>query len=94
MQTWKDFKEELKLTEEEKVLITMEKQLIEEMIRLREEKGLTQSQLAEMCNVKQPVIARMERDAHSPQVDSLLKVLVPMGYMLQIVPIDNDMKMT
>lgn len=32
-----------------------------------EEKGLTQSQLAEMCNVKQPVIARIVFDIDSQQ---------------------------
>ncbi|WP_278321201.1 helix-turn-helix domain-containing protein [Lachnotalea glycerini] len=55
-------------------------------------RGLTRSQLAEMCNVKQPVIARMESDIHSPQVDSILKVLTPLGYALQIVPMQEKHK--
>ena len=37
-------------------------------------------------NFYESVIARMERDVHSPRVDSLLKVLTAMGYTLQIVP--------
>lgn len=65
----------------------MEKDLIRTLVQLREEKGFTQSQLAELCNVKQPVIARMESAVHSPQIDSLLKILAPLGYTLQIVPI-------
>lgn len=88
MVTWDEFRKELNLTEEEEKLIEMEKELIRAMIRIREEKGLTQAQLAEMCDVKQPVIARMEKDTHSPQIDSLLRVLMPMGYTLQIVPIE------
>lgn len=59
------------------------------MVDIREEKGLTQSQLAEICNVKQPVIARLESSVHSPQIDSLLKILVPLSYTLQIVPIEE-----
>ncbi|RDY31143.1 hypothetical protein CG710_011175 [Lachnotalea glycerini] len=45
-----------------------------------------------MCNVKQPVIARMESDIHSPQVYSILKVLTPLGYALQIVPMQEKHK--
>lgn len=51
-----------------------------------EEQGLSQAELAKKCNVKQPTIARMEKNAHSPQIDSLLRVLAPLGYTLQIVP--------
>ena len=57
------------------------------MVTIREKQGLSQSELAGKCNVKQPVIARMEKAVHSPQIDSLLKVLVPLGYKLAIVPI-------
>ena len=46
-------------------------------------------QLAKMCDVKQPAIARIESLTHSPQVDSLLRILVPLGYTLQIVPIQS-----
>ena len=56
------------------------------MVAIREEQGLSQAELAKKCNVKQPTIARMEKDAHSPQIDSLLRVLAPLGYTLQIVP--------
>lgn len=69
------------------LIVELEKDLIRTMVQIREEKGLTQSQLAEICNVKQPVIARMESSVHSPQIDSLLKILAPLGYTLQIVPI-------
>lgn len=31
--------------------------------------------------------ARIESPVHSPQIDSLLRVLTPLGYTLQIVPI-------
>lgn len=86
MVTWKKLREELNLTEEDEQLIAMEKELIQTMIHIREQKGITQTQLAELCNVKQPVIARMESSVHSPQVDSLLRILMPLGYTLQIVP--------
>jgi transcriptional regulator with XRE-family HTH domain len=57
------------------------------MVKIREEQGLSQAQLAEKCNMKQSVIARMETAVHSPQVDSLLKILTPLGYTLKIEPL-------
>ncbi len=87
MATWKELKKDFALTQEDQNAIELEKELIRTMINIREEKGLTQSQLAEICNIKQPVIARMESAVHSPQINSLLKILAPLGYTLQIVPI-------
>lgn len=89
MTTWKTLRDELNLTEEDEKVIALEKKLIETMVQIREEKGLTQSQLAKLCDVKQPLIARMESSTHSPQIDSLLRILVPLGYTLQIVPIQS-----
>jgi ribosome-binding protein aMBF1 (putative translation factor) len=87
MSNWKEFRQELNLSPEEEKIIELEKDLLRTMVTIREEQGLSQSELADKCNVKQPVIARMEKAVHSPQVDSLLKVLVPLGYKLAIVPI-------
>lgn len=89
MPTWKDLKKELILSPEDRNAVELEKDLMRTIAHIREEKGLTQSQLAEICNVKQPVIARMESSVHSPQIDSLLKILTPLGYTLQIVPLEK-----
>lgn len=86
MSTWKEVRKELSLTEEDKRIIELEKELIRSMVAIREEQGLSQADMARRCNVKQPAIARMEKNTHSPQVDSLLRVLTPLGYTLQIVP--------
>ena len=80
---------DLSIDKENQNAIALEKDLIRTLVAIREEKGLTQSQLAEMCHVKQPVIARMESSIHSPQIDSLLKILTPLGYTLQIVPMSK-----
>ena len=80
MTTWKGLKNDLSISQEDQNAIALEKDLIRAMVAIREEKGLTQSQLAEMCNVKQPIIARMEASVHSPQIDSILNILTPLGY--------------
>ena len=82
----KELRKELNITPDDEAIIELEKELIRSMVKIREEQGLSQKELAEKCNFKQPTIARMEKNTHSPQVDSLLKVLVSMGYTLQIVP--------
>ncbi len=89
MKTWEEVRAELHLTKADECAIELEKELIRTMAEARERAGFTQSQLADLCGVKQPVIARMETGTHSPQVDSLLKVLIPLGYKLKIVPIDE-----
>ena len=89
MTTWKELKNDLSIDKENQNAIALEKDLIRTLVAIREEKGLTQSQLAEMCHVKQPVIARMEASVHSPQIDSLLKIFTPLGYTLQIVPMSK-----
>jgi len=89
MKEWKEVRNSLDILTEEENVIELEKELIRTMVSIREERGLSQAELAEKCNMKQPVIARMEKAVHSPQIDSLLKVLAPLGYKLQIVPMEK-----
>lgn len=89
MTTWDEFRKELNITEDEEKIISIEKELIRTMVEIREEQGLSQAELAKKCNVKQPVIARMEKSVHSPQINSLLKILAQLGYTLQIVPLKD-----
>ena len=81
---WSDYRESLNLTPEEENIIELEKSLIEAVVLARKESGLTQKQLSELCGVKQPIIARLETATHSPQVDSILRILKPLGYTLKV----------
>ena len=71
------------------ILKKRERNLIGRMVEIRIGQGLSQARLAAMSGVKQPVIARMEKSVHSPQISSLLRVLEPMGYTLKIVPVEG-----
>jgi transcriptional regulator with XRE-family HTH domain len=82
---WKTFRKTLNLTPEEENIINLEKSLINAVVEAREKSGLTQKQLSDLCGIKQPVIARLERAVHSPQINSLLKILRPLGYTLAVV---------
>jgi len=83
--SWRDFRDTLKLSPEEEEMINLEKSLITAVVNAREESGLTQKQLSELCGVKQPVIARLESAAHSPQINSIIRILKPLGYKLAVV---------
>ena len=69
--------------------IEFEVELIGKLIEAREAKGLTQKQLAEAAGIKQSALARLETLKATPQIDTLFKVLTPMGYKLTIVPADE-----
>ena len=78
------------LTPEEIAESNLRVALIGELIKARQEKGLSQKKLEELSGVKQPIIARMEKGTTSPQLDTILKVLAPLGKTLAIVPLDNQ----
>ncbi|MCD8130802.1 MAG: helix-turn-helix domain-containing protein [Lachnospiraceae bacterium] len=61
--------------------------LIGEIIKARQEMGISQKRLEELSGVKQPVIARMEKGYTSPQLDTILKVLAALGKTLAVVPL-------
>ena len=79
--------DESRVTPEERRKIDFEVDLIGKMIEAREKKGYSQRELAELSGVKQPAIARMESLKSTPQIDTLLKILAPLGYTLSITPI-------
>ena len=83
---WNDFKKTLDISSEDQSEIDLTVELIGKVIEAREAKGLTQKELSELCGVKQPVIARLEKAVHSPQVNTLMKILKPLGYTLSIIP--------
>lgn len=63
------------------------KEFIQKFISVRENQNISQTQLAKASGVKQSAIARMESMKAVPQIDTLIKLLVPMGYTLDIVPL-------
>ncbi len=73
----------------ERAKIEFEVELIGKLIAAREAKGFTQQQLADAAGIKQSAVARMETLKATPQIDTLFKVLTPMGFKLAIVPLDE-----
>ena len=83
--TWDNAREEL-YSPEEIMASNLRVAIIVELIKARNEKGISQKELEKLSGVSQPVIARMERGTTNPQIDTLIKVLAPLGKKLAVVP--------
>ena len=81
--SWEDARNEL-FTPEEIAESNLRVALIGEITKARQEKGITQRQLEELSGVKQPIIARMENGTSTPNLNTVLKVLAPLGKTLYI----------
>ena len=86
---WNNVEKEL-FTPEEIAESDLRVAIIGELIKARQEQGMSQKRLEELSGVKQPVIARMEKGRTIPQIDTVLKVLAPLGKTLALVPLPKQ----
>lgn len=80
---WQDVRKEL-YSPEEIAECDLEVAIIGELIKARQEKGLSQKKLEELSGVKQPVIARMENGTTTPNLSTIMKVLFSLGKTLYV----------
>lgn len=73
----------------QKAKIELEAALIGKLVEARASKGLSQKELADLSGLKQSAIARLESMKVTPQIDTLLKILQPLGYTLTVVRIEQ-----
>ncbi|MGV8905233.1 MAG: helix-turn-helix domain-containing protein [Acetobacterium sp.] len=74
------------VTDSERSEIEFEVAFIGKLIEAREKSGMSQKKLAALTGLKQPAIARLENLKATPRIDTLFKLLDPLGYTLAIVP--------
>ncbi len=86
--SWDEVRAEL-FTPEENAASDLRVALIGEFIKAREEKRISQKEYEELSGVKQPIITRMKNSDTSPRIETILKVLAPLGKTLAIVPIEQ-----
>ncbi len=89
--TWEELQKEI-FTPEEIAASNLRVSLMGELIKVRQEKGITQKKLGELSGVKQPVIARMENGSTTPNLNTVLKVLAPLGKTLYIGDLEPEKK--
>jgi len=88
MRTWSEIRPEL-YTAEEIRESNLRVAIIGELIKARQEKNISQRELEKLSGVKQPIISRMEAGETSPQLETVLRVLAPLGKTLAVVPLSG-----
>ncbi len=87
--SWDDFEKEV-FTSLEIAASDLRVAIISELIKAREDKGITQKKLEELSGIKQPMIARIEKGKTVPNTDTLIKMLFPLGKTIAIVPLESS----
>lgn len=70
-------------------LDSLEQEFVDSIVNLRKNKKLTQQEIADDAGVIRETIARIENRITSPQVNTLLKILEPLGYTIKITRISK-----
>lgn len=87
--TWENFKNKIRNESQESKQLMSEADfltdILEAIIDKRTEMHLSQRDLAKLCNIPQSTIARIEKMNVSPNLDTLFKILQPLGLTLQII---------
>lgn len=73
----------------EEILDALEQDFVDSLVKLRKDKNLTQQEIADDASVIRETIARIENRITSPQVNTLLKILEPLGYTIKITKISK-----
>ena len=70
----------------------IEYEFVQDFIKLRKDNHLTQEAMANQSGVIRLTVTRIENLITSPQINTLIKILEPVGYTVKIVPIDKKKK--
>ena len=89
MRTWEDFKKDAKEIdpivktdiEEMETFAT----IVSKIIERRNELGYSQRDLAKLCGLPHSSVARIETYTVMPKVDTLIKIMIPLGLKLSAV---------
>lgn len=88
MRTWTDYKEHVKNVDIEAKKDIEEAESLAEivgaMIRQRNSMGISQRELAAMCDMPQSSVARIESMKTTPNLDTILKLFEPLGLSLTV----------
>ena len=94
MKTWNDYKKYVRnidaANNEEIENIEKMAEIITTIIEQRTKLGISQRDLALLSNMPQSSIARVESFKTTPSVDTLLRIIRPLGLTLSIIPLPDS----
>ena len=73
-----------KFIKNEKKRLDKEYEIACQLVKLRNGCNLSQNDIAEILNTKQPQIYRIEKGTNSPRLKTLLRILDIYGYTIEI----------
>lgn len=82
----------MKKYENEKKVKDLEFNLLSDFIKLRNDLGLTQQEMANETGVVREMISVIENGRKHPQINTFIKLLEPYGYTLSITKINKKEK--
>ena len=87
MRNWEDYKNHVKgidLSRKEIEEIEVLASIVSAIIDKRNEMGLSQRDLADLCGIPQSSVARIETFKTTPNIETLIKILQPLGLKLTV----------
>ena len=88
MKTWDAYKDHVKKVgpDTKRDIEEMENiaAIVSKMVEKRNDLGITQRDLAAMCGIPQSSVARIESFQTTPNLDTLLKIMQPLGLKLVV----------
>lgn len=88
--TWEEIQKEM-FTPQEIAECDLWVSVVGELIRARQEMGISTKDLAELSGVKQSKITQLECGRNSPTIHTVMQLLMPLGKKLAVVDIDDSM---
>lgn len=89
MKTWKTFKSNIKKNNKTiaRDIVEMEEMadIVSKICKKREEMGITQRELAKLCNVPQSTVARIETYKTSPTLETFIKITRELGLKIALL---------
>ncbi len=85
--------DKVKTTEEiehEAKLKELERDVIRGLVQARKSQKLSQRVVGERAGVIRETVAKIENNLNSPQINTLIKLLEPIGYTLGVIPLEKE----
>ncbi len=79
--------EELKHDEK---LRELEREVIRQIVQARKSQKLSQRIVGERAGIIRETVAKIENNLNSPQINTLIKLLEPIGYTLGVIPLEKE----
>ena len=93
MKTWTDYKEHVKSIDPEAKKDIEEAEdlasIVGAVTARRKALGLSQRELASICGIPQSSVARIESYKTTPNLDTLLKIMQPLGLKLTVSSVSD-----